>query len=274
MSVPQKKEPDASQVVSKPSLPFGWSCHVSKSVPGRCYYFNRFTNAKTWDLGELLPGHSDHASLDTAALPQSQHRFQDYHRKAVIDPSHGTVVKQSQFVCSADRPLPTDRYSQQASTMSAPPRPKRAKLLGPPLEPLPGDTVEKSEELSKLGVAELEALIAAKKSKLEEAVKQANDNVNNNDLCIETSSVESGFSSMQEKEEVLFVNSQSAPGNLCTSRHDDDSDEVSMKKNVLSGASSDLAMVIADQPSKLFLREKECKFSSESENENDTEEEL
>ena len=97
MSVPQKKEPDASQVVSKPSLPFGWSCHVSKSVPGRCYYFNRFTNAKTWDLGELLPGHSDHASLDTAALPQSQHRFQDYHRKAVIDPSHGTVVNRGVY---------------------------------------------------------------------------------------------------------------------------------------------------------------------------------
>jgi len=40
---------------AKPPLPYGWSCHVSKSVPDRCYYFNRFTGANTWDLSELIP---------------------------------------------------------------------------------------------------------------------------------------------------------------------------------------------------------------------------
>ena len=40
---------------AKPPLPHGWSCHLSKSIPNRCYYFNRFSGDTTWDLGELLP---------------------------------------------------------------------------------------------------------------------------------------------------------------------------------------------------------------------------
>ena len=40
---------------AKPPLPHGWSCHLSKSIPNRCYYFNRFSGDTTWELGELLP---------------------------------------------------------------------------------------------------------------------------------------------------------------------------------------------------------------------------
>ena len=58
--------------VPKPSLPPGWSCHVSKST-GMNYYFNRFTGAKTWELSDILPGHSsvpaDDASPGTLDQP-------------------------------------------------------------------------------------------------------------------------------------------------------------------------------------------------------------
>jgi hypothetical protein len=84
--------------VSKPSLPPGWSCHVSKSVPGKCYYFNRFTGAKTWELGELLPGHSDNPATavsvaGSAQLPIVVRDQHGHHRPPPAHhPGHGHVL--------------------------------------------------------------------------------------------------------------------------------------------------------------------------------------
>ena len=42
-----------SQTGGKPSLPPGWTAHVSRST-GRNYFFNRYTGAATWELEDLL----------------------------------------------------------------------------------------------------------------------------------------------------------------------------------------------------------------------------
>ena len=39
---------------TKPPLPYGWSCRVSKSYPGHVYYFNSITGDKTWKLEDLM----------------------------------------------------------------------------------------------------------------------------------------------------------------------------------------------------------------------------
>jgi len=39
-----------------PDLPRGWSRHVSNSCPGRYYYFNTETGAKTWDIRDIISG--------------------------------------------------------------------------------------------------------------------------------------------------------------------------------------------------------------------------
>jgi hypothetical protein len=72
MSIPIGSVPMLqSSGVPKPCLPPGWSCHVSRSVPGRCYYFNKGTGDKTWELSELLPSGHTEARLSALHHPQS-----------------------------------------------------------------------------------------------------------------------------------------------------------------------------------------------------------
>merc|ERR1712098_723906 len=39
-----------------PVLPRGWSRHASSSCPGRFYFFNTETGAKTWDIRDIISG--------------------------------------------------------------------------------------------------------------------------------------------------------------------------------------------------------------------------
>ena len=39
-----------------PVLPRGWSRHASNSCPGRFYFFNTETGAKTWDIRDIISG--------------------------------------------------------------------------------------------------------------------------------------------------------------------------------------------------------------------------
>ena len=55
-----------SETGGKPSLPPGWTAHVSRST-GRNYFFNRYTGAATWELGDLL-------SCQTGESGSSQHQ--------------------------------------------------------------------------------------------------------------------------------------------------------------------------------------------------------
>eukprot|EP00092_Neocalanus_flemingeri_P053477 GFUD01062854.1.p1 GENE.GFUD01062854.1~~GFUD01062854.1.p1 ORF type:complete len:205 (-),score=46.24 GFUD01062854.1:132-746(-) len=140
MSVPSGSAQTPVSLVPKPSLPSGWSCHVSKSVPGKCYYFNRFTGAKTWELGELLPGHSDTSAPAPGSAPHpitegdTQHRqYQAVHRQ----PDHQldqTIAYQVHQQLSHQQP----------------------------------QNIALDADVASLGVVELEALLVEQKRKLQE----------------------------------------------------------------------------------------------------------
>jgi len=216
----------------KPSLPHGWSCHVSKSVPGKCYYFNRFTGAKTWDLGELLPGHSDNPTYaglvpGSAQLPlvvSDPHHQPGLHQPPPPDrhAGHGQALPRNQKPSHLPRILPGAGHhhhqpvhdpghhpSQGASSFNkirldylqsqgmfpvnqGHHQPQRSKLAGPPLD--------LEDDVFSLGVDQLEAMLAEKRRNLQEMARKMSVDSN-----VDSSSVESGFVSLIGREEEGMV---------------------------------------------------------------------
>ena len=46
-------------------LPHGWSRHESTKIPGKFYYFNELTGARTWDLRDVGPRHDKPSTSNT-----------------------------------------------------------------------------------------------------------------------------------------------------------------------------------------------------------------
>ena len=218
----------------KPPLPPGWSCHLSKSMPGHCYYFNRFTGARTWDLGEVLPGHSEQPLKSAAAgtaqstlsrdqqqmVPRQQSRqqmtgyqhppAQDWrvnqypgqggHDSKPLNRSGGNIKEHAQ-VSASQCVLPLDHgrnapYLQQNQQ-------RRPRLTGPPLPPVPQIEIGSSnvdDGLASMGVEDLQAMLAEKKRKLDQMMERQSS-TNSIDGSVESSSVESGFVSLAGREE-------------------------------------------------------------------------
>jgi len=227
MSIPPvsvQRPPPAG--VTKPFLPPGWSCHVSKSVPGKCYYFNRFTGAKTWELGELLPGHSDNPTPavpvpGSAQLPivvQDQHHLPSHHRPVpahhpgdneqpgqtrISLPGVGFNHQDLSHATSYSQKRPGHPLNQRVFQVTqGHHQPRWPKLTGPPLDPSPSAT-GLGDELASLGVAELEAMLEEKRRNLQEMAKKMSV-----DSSADSSSVESGFVSLMGREEEGLVGSE------------------------------------------------------------------
>jgi len=204
--------------VTKPSLPHGWSCHVSKSIPGKCYYFNRFTGEKTWELGELLPGHAatstpvQVSSLGSANhtlnMNETQHQHHDvtnHHQSGVPGQSGHHHHGQLQAVGMQNHPhlaLPDRRTSLPAIPPNQNKQPQSAGLAA---------------QADSLSVSELEAMLAEQKRKLQEMTRKqlevpvprqsgshSHSLTNSKGLnCSgESSSTESGFVSLTGGDEV------------------------------------------------------------------------
>jgi len=224
-SLPGPPPKGSSAASTKPPLPPGWSCHVSKSVPGRCYYFNKFTGAKTWELGELLPGHSDHhpssqPPLHPVGNPQQQQllhlnqqscqnhsvssRRADHHTGQSAQQYHNVFRKDQQghtsrnFLPRGQERLRLPLYKQDQQQV------RRPRLTGPPLDPVTTGQVEGDDEVANLGVAELEAMLAEKKKNIEQMVARQSSTPSM-DGSVDTSSVESGFVSLVGKDDTSGV---------------------------------------------------------------------
>ena len=123
----------------KPPLPPGWSCHLSKST-GMMYYFNRFTGAKTWDIGELIPGHSDRPTqaLVAGSAEQPIHVRDQYHRPATQAQSSCQQSSGSHQMYRQQQPVQPRNHGSHPSLQGQ--QPGRPRLAGPPLDPVAGDS--------------------------------------------------------------------------------------------------------------------------------------
>jgi len=187
-------------VVPKPTLPHGWSCHLSKSVPGISYYFNRFTGAKTWDIGEIIPGHSDRPAQALVAGSAEQSIFVRDQQQRPAAPNTHQLSSGSHQMYRQQHPVQPPTHRRHPSLQGHNQHARRPRLAGPPLDPVAGCSNSEflGDEMTSLGVAELEALLAEKKRKLEEMARRHLSNVN---CSADSSSVESGFVSLVGRED-------------------------------------------------------------------------
>jgi len=188
-------------VVPKPTLPHGWSCHLSKSVPGISYYFNRFTGAKTWDISELIPGHSDRPAQALVAGSAEQLIFVRDQQPRPAAPNTSQQSSGSHQIYRQQQPVQPPTHLRHPSLMQGHhQQPRRPRLAGPPLDTVAGSLSSEflGDEMTSLGVAELEAMLAEKKRKLEEMARRQFSSVN---CSADSSSVESGFVSLVGREE-------------------------------------------------------------------------
>ena len=158
---------------------------MSKST-GMNYYFNRFTGAKTWELSDILPGHSSGPANDAGPGTLNQPiTVRDSHHQQ----GQNTGQRHLQPPLSQG-----ERLHPPISTQS---------LRRPPQLPdfghhQPRQTVLTSgvaDQVASMEVEELEELLVQQKKKLREMAER--QIVANED----SSSVESGFMSLAGREE-------------------------------------------------------------------------
>jgi len=164
------------------------------------YYFNRFSGAKTWDIGELIPGHSDRPTQALVACSAEQpiHGRDQYHRPATQAQSSCQQSSGSHQMYRQQQPVQPPNHGSHPSLQGQ--QPRRPRLAGPPLDPVAGGSSSGllGDETASLGVEELEAMLAEKKRKLEVIARRHNSSVN---CSPDSSSVESGFVSLAGREE-------------------------------------------------------------------------